>query len=117
MHAGHRFAPLKRATEALLARVQQSILRGDYATAEKLAQEALQAWRVGGGPREEEGKMVSVLGKCLEAQRKYEEAYELYMQALNYLVGDSYNEIYTSFLYLNERMGTFTNNKKDGLSF
>ena len=109
MYAGNRFAPLKRSTETLLLRVQQTIGRGDYAAAEKLAREALEAWRKAGAPREEEGKLIATLGKCLEAQRKYEEAYELYMQALNYLVGDAYNEIYTSFLYLNERMGTFTN--------
>jgi tetratricopeptide (TPR) repeat protein len=114
MYAGNRFAPIKRATEALLGRVQQFIVRGDYPSAEKLAREALNNWRAAGAPREEEGRLITTLGKCLEAQRKYEEAYELYMQALNYLTGATYDEVYTSFLYLNERMGTFKDKSKPG---
>jgi tetratricopeptide (TPR) repeat protein len=114
MYAGNRFAPIKRATAALLARVQQSIVRGDYVGAEKMAKEALANWRAAGAPKEEEGALITTLGKCLEAQRKFEEAYELYMQALNYLIGDAYDEVYQNFLYLNERMGTFTDKSKLG---
>lgn len=112
MHAGNKFASIKRATDGLLAHVHQCIVRGDYSAAEKLAQEALNNWRTAGAPREEEGTLISTLGKCLEAQRKYEQAYELYMQALNYLTGETYREVYTNFLYLNERMGTFVDPSK-----
>jgi tetratricopeptide (TPR) repeat protein len=114
MHAGNRFGPIRRATEALLARVQQFIVRGDYASAEKSAREALNNWRTAGAPKEEEGTLITTLGKCLEAQRKYEEAYELYMTALNCLIGAAYDEVYTNFLYLNERLGTFTDKRKPG---
>jgi tetratricopeptide (TPR) repeat protein len=114
MHSGNKFAPIKRSTDALLVRVQQFIGRSEYANAEKLAREALDNWRVAGAPREDEGILITTLGKCLEAQRKYEEAYELYMQALNYLTGPAYDEVYTNFLYLNERMGTFGDKSRGG---
>ncbi len=103
-----RFAALKRAIAATSASGNQSIARGDYASAEKLFNKALQDWRSGGGAKGEEGDLILQLGKCYVAQRKYEQAYELYMQALNYLTGAPYDEVYASFLYLNERMGTFT---------
>jgi hypothetical protein len=112
MHGGHKFAPIKRATEVLLARVQQCIADGDYQKAEKLAAEALNNWRAAGAPRQDEGALITTLGKCLEGQRKYEEAYDLYIQSLNNLTGQAYDEVYSSFLYLNERMGTFADKNR-----
>jgi len=103
-----RFAALKRTVAATSASGNQAIARGDYQTAEHFFDKALQQWRQGGGIKEEEGELILQLGKCYVAQRKYEPAYDLYMQALNYLTGTSYDEVYASFLYLNERMGTFT---------
>jgi tetratricopeptide (TPR) repeat protein len=88
--------------------------RGDYASAEEKFKGALNAWRNGSGSRQEEARFVDVLGKCYVAQRKYEDAYALYSEALGYLTGTAYDEIYTSFLYLNERMGTFTKKDTDG---
>jgi tetratricopeptide (TPR) repeat protein len=114
MHAGNRFTPIKRATDERLARVQQFIVKGDYQNAEKLSREALTNWRAAGAPKQDEGALITTLGKCLEAQRKYEEAYELYMDALNYLTGAAYDEVYTNFLYLNERLGTFKDKAKQG---
>jgi len=90
-----------------LARAQSCLSRGDFAQAEILAQQALNDWRAAAAPREEEGDLVMTLGKSLLAQHKYPQVYDLYMQALNYLTGPSYDEVYASFLYLNERMGTF----------
>jgi Tfp pilus assembly protein PilF len=82
-----------------------------------LCKQALDEWRRAGAPRADEGPLVSLYGKCLEAQHKYEAAYEVYTQALDPLTGDSYNDLYTSFLYLNERMGTFTKKEKDNYGF
>jgi len=107
MHSGNRFVPARKAAEAILARAQTCLSRGDFAQAETLAQQALNDWRAAAAPREEEGDLVMILGKSLLAQHKYPQAYDLYMQALNYLTGPSYDEVYASFLYLNERMGTF----------
>lgn len=84
------------------------ITRGDYIGAEQICQTALKQWRSQGGPKAEEHKLVCALGKCYEAQQKYEPAYELYMEALPHLKGEAYDDVYTSLLYLNERMGTFT---------
>lgn len=89
------------------------ILRGDYAGAEKTIKGALDSWRAASAPRNEEAKIVLTLGKCYEAQRKYEDAYELYMESLNHLTGTAYDDVYSSFLYLNERMGTFTKKTND----
>jgi tetratricopeptide (TPR) repeat protein len=114
MQSSNKFASIKRATEALLAQVQQCIVRGDYQNAEKLAGQALQNWRAAAAPKDEEGNLVTTLGKCLEAQRKYEEAYDLYMQSLNSLTGPAYDEVYSNFLYLNERLGTFGDKSKSG---
>ncbi len=82
--------------------------QGDYAAAEKIFEQALSNWRRETGPKDEEGPLILLLGKAMVAQRKYEPAYDLYMQALNYLTGTAYDDVYSSFLYLNERMGTFT---------
>jgi tetratricopeptide (TPR) repeat protein len=111
MNLRDRFSALRKSNDSLFAQGQQLVLRGDYPNAESKFKAALDGWRAAAGPREEESKLVTALGKCLEAQRKYEDAYELYMQALNNLTGSAYDEVYTSFLYLNERMGTFS--KKD----
>ncbi|MBS1997236.1 MAG: hypothetical protein JSS86_13040 [Cyanobacteria bacterium SZAS LIN-2] len=111
MHSGHRFVPARKAIEALLLRAQGLLARGDYAAAEALAAQALNDWRAAAAPREEEGELVSTLGKCLMAQRKYSQAYDLYMPALSYLTGAGYDEVYANFVYLNERMGTFHDSK------
>lgn len=108
MHSQDRFSSLRRSTETELDRGQKLILRGDYIGAEKIFKTALENWRAASAPRNEEAKTVLALGKCLEAQRRYEDAYELYMQSLNNLTGTAYDDVYSSFLYLNERMGTFT---------
>ncbi len=102
---------LKRKTEQSIVQAQKLIAGGDYAAAEQILKTALDVWRSSSGPKQDEGPLILGLGKCLEAQRKYEDAYELYMESLNNLTGKTYDDVYTSFLYLNERMGTFT--KKD----
>ncbi len=102
---------LKRSTEQSIIKAQQLIARGEYSAAENIFKTALQNWRNNAAPKQEEGPLILGLGKCYEAQRKYEDAYELYMESLNNLTGKAYDDVYTSFLYLNERMGTFT--KKD----
>lgn len=89
------------------------ILRGDYVGAERVFKSILDTWRAASAPRNEEAKLVLALGKCYEAQRKYEDAYELYMQSLNNLTGTAYDDVYSTFLYLNERMGTFTKKNKN----
>lgn len=99
---------LRSKTAASLKQAQQSIAKGDYAAAETICKTALDDWRRASGPKSEENPIVTLLGKCYEAQRKYEKAYELYMAVLPDLKGAAYDEIYTSLLYLNERMGTFT---------
>lgn len=81
---------------------------GNYAYAEQFFERALKEWRTGGGSKAEEGSLVTQLGKAYEVQRKFEPAYDLYMQALNNLTGQDYDEVYAAFLYLNERMGAFT---------
>jgi len=107
MHSGNRFVPARKAVEALLTKAKACLVRGDFSQAEKLAAQALNDWRAAAAPREEEGDLIATLGKSLVAQHKYPQAYDLYMEALNYLTGASYDEIYASFLYLNDRMGTF----------
>ena len=96
---------------------QKCIANGDYRAAEEKCKYTLDNWRRCAGPRAEENKIVSLLGKCYEAQQKYELAYELYMEALPHLKGSAYDDIYTSLLYLNERMGAFTTKKDHGPSF
>lgn len=108
MHSDHRFVPIRKATAAALQKAQNCLSFGRYEEAEALAAQALKDWRAAGAPREEESDLIAVLGKSLVAQRKYAEAYDLYMPALNYLTGSGYDEVYASFLYLNERMGTFS---------
>jgi tetratricopeptide (TPR) repeat protein len=102
-----KLALLKRNRDTSLDQARQQIARGRHEDAERLLKAALEEWRRQGAPKDEEGSLISQLGKALEGQRKYEEAYELYMQALNYLTGPSYDELYSQFLYLNQRMGTF----------
>lgn len=108
MHSQDRFSSLRRTTETDLDKGRKMILRSDYVGAERLFKTTLDNWRAASAPRNEEGKIVLALGKCFEAQRKYEDAYELYMESLNHLTGTAYDDVYSSFLYLNERMGTFT---------
>jgi len=84
------------------------MLSHDYTGAQAILEQALQSWRSNSAPREEEATLVTALGKCYEAQHKYEQAYELYMESLKHLKGDAYNDVYSSFVYLNERMGAFT---------
>lgn len=113
MSQNNRFAALRNNNTAALARAQQMIQRGEYAGAEIVYKAALDQWRSLSAPRSEEGPLISALGKCYEAQHKYEQAYELYLEALNHLTGVSYDDVYSSFLYLNERMGTFTKKTPD----
>jgi tetratricopeptide (TPR) repeat protein len=114
MYSPGNLSTLRKKTDASLNQAQQSIVKGDYASAESVCKKALDEWRRASGPKAEENKIVSLLGKCYEAQRKYEEAYELYMGVLPNLQGVAYDEIYTSLLYLNERMGTFTKKRDEG---
>ena len=108
MYSPGNLSTLRRKTAASLKQAQQSVVKGDHATAETICKTALDEWRRSSGPKAEETPIVTLLGKCYEAQRKYEDAYELYMAVLPNLKGAAYDEIYTSLLYLNERMGTFT---------
>jgi len=107
MYGGQTFTQIRRATQDKLARGLLMLQRGDYTAGETMARETLTAWRCASAPRQEEAPLVVLLGKCLTAQKRYEEAAELYIQALAYLTGEAYDEVYTNFLYLNERMGTF----------
>jgi lipopolysaccharide biosynthesis regulator YciM len=97
---------VRRTVEAALKSARQSMQSGDYVKAESACKQALNAWRASGA-KSEESNIVTMLGKCYEAQRKYEQAYELYMEALPHLTGTAYDDVYTALLYLNERMGTF----------
>lgn len=115
MHTPNRFAQTRRSVETSLKSAQQSMQRGDYVSAENSCRQALNEWRRSSGPRSEESNIVQALGKCYEAQRKYEQAHELYMEALPHLTGSAYDDVYTSLLYLNERMGTFQGKKDDNL--
>ena len=117
MHSSNNLSGLRRALDNALAQASQLIVRGDYAGAEQVCASALKQWRGASGPKTEESKIVGALGKCYEAQRKYELAYDLYMEVLPNLKGQAYDDVYTSLLYLNERMGTFTKKQNDGLSF
>lgn len=103
-----RIAALRRSIATTTAQGNQHMAQGKHDLAERLFEQALSQWRKEGGPKDEEGPLILSLGKSMVAQRKYEPAYELYMQALNYLTGAAYDDVYSSFLYLNERMGTFT---------
>jgi tetratricopeptide (TPR) repeat protein len=115
MQRNDRFSSLRHTNEALLAQGKKLILKSDYAGAESVFKQALDNWRANSAPKNEEGRLIIALGKSYEAQRKYELAYELYMESLNHLTGQTYDEVYSSFLYLNERMGTFTKkNPTDG---
>ena len=107
MHVPDRLSQLRRETDAALKSARQSMQGGDYVKAEAACQKALSDWRRASAPRSEESNIVATLGKCYEAQRKYEQAYELYMEVLPHLTGSAYDDVYTSLLYLNERMGTF----------
>jgi tetratricopeptide (TPR) repeat protein len=111
MYSPNKITNLRRTTEKMIMQVNQLIARGDYVSAEQMCREALKQWRHAAGPKSEEHLLIGPLGKCLEAQHKYEPAYELYMEALPNLKGEAYDDIYTSLLYLSERMGTF--NKKN----
>jgi tetratricopeptide (TPR) repeat protein len=106
---------LRRATDGLLNQARQLIGKGDYQLAETICEKALNSWRTGSVPRSEEGRIVLLLGKCYEAQRKYEKAYDLYMESLKHLTGSTYDDVYSSLLYLNERMGAFE--KKDATDY
>src|SRR5690242_5429080 len=107
MHSGNKFASIKKANDSLLARAEQCLARGEFEKAEQQAREALQNWRSAGAPRQEEAVLIATLGKSLEGSRKYEAAYDLYMEALGFLTGEAYDQVYRRFLYLNERLGTF----------
>jgi tetratricopeptide (TPR) repeat protein len=107
---------LRKTTDSLLNQAQQLIVKGDYARAEAVCAKALNDWRRSSGAKQEEGRIVTLLGKCYEAQHKYEQAYELYMESLKHLTGATYDDIYTNLLYLNERMGAF-DKKKSGDNF
>jgi tetratricopeptide (TPR) repeat protein len=111
MYSPNKNQSLRRTTEKMVAQINQRIAAGDYVSAEQICREALKQWRHAAGPKSEEHLLIGPLGKCLEAQQKYEQAYELYMEALPNLKGEAYNDTYTSLLYLTERMGTF--NKKE----
>ena len=115
MYSPNRLAGLRRSAEASLSQANQLITRGEYAKAEQLCQSALIEWRRSSGPKAEENRLVCVLGKCLEAQCKYEQAYELYMETLPNLKGEAYDDVYPSLLYLSERMGTFRKKEEDRL--
>ena len=108
-------ARLKRARDQNMGEVQRLMGQGRYLEAEEYLKPLLDDWRKEGGPREDEYQMISQLGKCLEGQRKYVEAYELYMKAINYLTGAAYDDIYSQFLYLNEKMGAFDRKPQCGL--
>jgi thioredoxin-like negative regulator of GroEL len=107
MQTPNRSGHVRRAIEVALKSARQSMQRGDYANAESICKQALSDWRSASGPKAEESDIVTTLGKCYEAQRKYEQAYELYMDALPHLTGAAYDDVYSCLLYLNERMGTF----------
>jgi lipopolysaccharide biosynthesis regulator YciM len=113
MQIPNRLGHVRRAIEAALKSARQCMQSGDYVKGETVCKQALNDWRGASGPRSEESNIVTTLGKCYEAQRKYEQAYELYMEALPHLTGSSYDDVYTSLLYLNERMGTFQSKKDD----
>ena len=115
MYSPNKLATLRRSTDTALKQANQLITRGDYGKAEQLCQNALNEWRRSSAPKDEENKLVCALGKCLEAQYKYEQAYELYMASLPNLKGEAYDDVYTSLLYLSERMGTFRAKEEDRL--
>jgi|ERR1700733_704354 tetratricopeptide (TPR) repeat protein len=107
MQTPNRSGHARRAIEVALKSARQSMQGGDYAKAEAVCKQALNDWRSASGSKAEEGDIVTTLGKCYEAQRKYEQAYELYMDALPHLTGSAYDDVYSCLLYLNERMGAF----------
>ncbi len=113
MHTPNRLAQLRRTVDGLLKTAHQSMQRGDYLAAESSCKQALNEWRRASAPRSDESNIVTALGKCYEAQRKYELASELYMEVLPHFTGAAYDEVYNQLLYLNERMGTFHNKKDD----
>lgn len=113
MQTPNRFSQVRRAVDALLKTAHQNMQRGDYPAAETTCKQALNDWRRASLPRSEENNIITALGKCYEAQRKYEQAYELYMEALPQFTGSVYDEVYNHLLYLNERMGTFQGKKNE----
>ena len=106
---------LRREIDLALSQANLLISRGEYLKAEQLCLSALNQWQNASAPKSEEHKIVCTLGKCFEAQHKYQQAYELYMESLPHLKGQAYDDVYTSLLYLNERVGTFTRKEEDRL--
>lgn len=102
-----KMATLVRNRDGKIENARRFLASGRYPEAERILRETLSDWRREGGPKTDEGGLIGELCKALEAQRKYEEAYELYMETLNNLSGTAYDELYSQFLYLNQRMGSF----------
>jgi len=102
-----RLASLRRNRDMVLHDSQRLIGQGRHLEAEEILKPCLEEWRKEGAPKQEEHKLIILLGKALEGQKKNVEAYELYMKALNGLTGEAYDDVYSQFLYLNERMGAF----------
>ena len=102
------FAPRRKSSDDLFKQAQQLVGQGQYEDAEALCRKALESLRAGSGSKQEVSRLITLLGKCYEAQLKYEQAYDLYMESLKHLSGAAYDDVYSSLLYLNERMGTFS---------
>lgn len=111
MQGRDRHSSIRRQTADMLAKAQTLMQRGDFAQAELMCKNALNTWRNSGAPRAEEAHIITFLGKCYEAQRQYQKAYDLYFEALPHLTGSNYDDIYTAMLYVTERMGTFNTTK------
>ncbi|MDX2105036.1 MAG: tetratricopeptide repeat protein [Candidatus Melainabacteria bacterium] len=111
MYGRDRFSTLRRQTSDMLAKAQTFMQRGDYAQAELMCKNALNTWRNSNAPRAEEAHIITFLGKCYEAQRQFQLAYDLYFEALPHLTGTNYDDVYTAMLYVSERMGTFSQSK------
>jgi tetratricopeptide (TPR) repeat protein len=107
MQLPQKLANLRRNRDGKLQEAQRVVCQGRYLEGEEMLLPALELWRRDGGPKQEEAPLILLLGKCYEGQRKYVEAYELYMKALGYLTGEAYDDVYSQFLYLNEKMGAF----------
>lgn len=111
MQGRDRHSSIRRSTSDMLAQAQTLMQRGELPKAELMCKNALNTWRNSGAPRSEEAHIISFLGKCYEAQRQYQLAYDLYFEALPHLTGSNYDDIYTAMLYVTERMGTFSQSK------